>query len=190
MTTRKIKNPEKFTDNLLDRLNLVRAYHDLWAAICGRGLVTNHKDELNDHFVLAKVVEYSARTSFIIELTSLYDPDERSVTIQRYAESLQGQGKVTKVWDDRFQVAKKRIEGIRLIRNKLTAHSCESRFERNYYREANLRFRELTDLLQETWSLAAELYRIDDGSEIKYGFSPIHDLKRIFKNFDESGPWK
>jgi hypothetical protein len=184
-----MRNSTEFRRDLLWRANRAHSYHDIWASICGKGLLPHYADTLNDYFCLSQSIELGLQQAFVVTLCSLYDRDPKAISIQRYAAHLRSQGKSDPQWQREFRVVRKQADRLLKLRNKYFAHDSEDKYEKNFWKEAAFTRNELSGLMRTTWDLVAKLVYLDDQTEMTYDGDPKPDLQRLFLHFDATKTW-
>jgi hypothetical protein len=182
-------DPVKFRSDLVWRANWAHAYHDIWAAIGGKGLLPYYAGKLNEYCYLAKSVELGLQQAFIVTLCSLYDTDAKAISIQRYADHLCNRGKSDPQWQREFRVVRKQAARLFKLRNKYFAHDSEDKYGKNFWKEAAFTRNELSGLMKTTWDLLARLVYLDDQTKMTYRCDPKPDIRRLFPRFDASKTW-
>ena len=174
---------------LENRLNLAHAYHDVWSAICGKGLLPQHAAELNEHVVLVSTIEAGMEKAFVVELCSLYDSDDRSVTFAAYAKILRNCNRVPANWENDFKESTDLAKRLQFLRNKHFAHDSMEKFTQNIWGNVGMTYNLLTELLERSEALMTMLMKADDGSVYRYWLDPKPDIAGIFPDYDPSEPW-
>ena len=182
-------NPTKFRGDLALRANLALSYHDIWAAICGKGLLPHYAEALNEYCYLSKSIEVGTRQAFVVTLCSLYDRHSKAISIQRFAGYLHEQNKLDSHWNGRFVLAQDKATRLAKLRNKYFAHDSEDKYSTNFWKEAGFTLNELTAFMTETWNIVAYLVFADDHTNMIYTCDPKPDIKKLFKAYDQSKTW-
>lgn len=187
--TDKMHNPTKFRNDLALRANLAQSYHDIWAAISGKGLLPYYAETLNDYAYLSKGIEIGIRQAFIVTLCSLYDTHTKAISIQRFADYLHKQDKLDSQWNSRFLCAQDKAKRLAKLRNKYFAHDSEDKYSTNFWKEAGFTLNELTAFMTETWNNVACLVFADDHTNMVYACDPKPDIRKLFVAYDQSKTW-
>jgi hypothetical protein len=157
-----LKEPERFGKSILFRTCLAQDYHDLWIAIAGDALRANYLPEMGKFRNLFKSTEIASRLEFIITLCSLYDTDSRAVSISRWAKHVWRANGSPQSWKSKFKRASAKAGKLYLLRNNYFAHVSDHTFKQNLFVEAGLTYRDLSDLMADTWNLVSDLAGITD----------------------------